>query len=375
MDTTEQATLVITLVHGTFGAKSKWANMGSKFANRLIEAFPSDKVEIHRYPWSGANTQNARRLSSVKLKQQLIEQHARNPGASHFVVAHSHGGNIALYALDDNEIQNRIHGVVCINTPFITFLTRHTRNLIGALIAGIGSVGAIIMALLVVGTIAQIGGDWWSGRGLSKLDKENLLIWMPLLTLLGWLSWRLFRARQSIEHFFEKKRDEMIRRSRLPTIKNVPILCASNCSDEVFGLFSVLEGLANLPYVLMHSVIAATVLTGSTIFFLVYYFQNVPWDIAELWNNPTVPSVLQHGTNLVISPFAVIGMALLVVTLYLACLFAVAVLLNFIVRVVPVGLSISDFTNSFFVQLSFTPVPVTVQNLEYKELVLPFVFL
>ena len=39
--------------------------------------------------------------------------------AHHGIVAHSHGGNVALYALRDVALRRKIDGVVTLGTPFI----------------------------------------------------------------------------------------------------------------------------------------------------------------------------------------------------------------------------------------------------------------
>jgi hypothetical protein len=48
-----------------------------------------------------------------------------HPLARHFVVAHSHGGNIALYALNDAQLARKIQGVVCLSTPFMNVRERN----------------------------------------------------------------------------------------------------------------------------------------------------------------------------------------------------------------------------------------------------------
>ena len=48
----------------------------------------------------------------------------RWPRARHYVVAHSHGGNIAFHALGDRVLHDRIHGLVCLSTPFLTVTPR-----------------------------------------------------------------------------------------------------------------------------------------------------------------------------------------------------------------------------------------------------------
>ena len=53
----------------------------------------------------------------------------------------------------------------------------------------------------------------------------------------------------------------------------------------------------------------------------------------------------------------------------------VTVLMNFLLRIVPMGLPWRTFIGSFFVRLSFTQVPLTVQQVEFHDLALGLSFL
>ena len=63
------------------------------------------------------------------------------PLAQHFIVAHSHGGNIALYALNHPELARKIRGVICLSTPFLNVRERN----LGA-IKRSGLLAAVIVA-------------------------------------------------------------------------------------------------------------------------------------------------------------------------------------------------------------------------------------
>ena len=54
---------------------------------------------IHRFKWSGANDIAARLCAADKLKSELSTLLNRYPEAKHFIVAHSHGANVAISAL------------------------------------------------------------------------------------------------------------------------------------------------------------------------------------------------------------------------------------------------------------------------------------
>jgi hypothetical protein len=71
--------------------------------------------------WSGGNTHAARMAAAQLLKRQVRELATAHPNAAQFVVAHSHGGNIALLACKDPEVEAALAGIVCLSTPFLQY--------------------------------------------------------------------------------------------------------------------------------------------------------------------------------------------------------------------------------------------------------------
>jgi hypothetical protein len=278
----EQPEFVVTCVHGTFGRRAKWANPESEFA-RSIRALLPGVVSIYSHSWSGANTQKARRQASTKLKGELVERFELYPTAAHFLIGHSHGGNVAIYAIDDVAVDSRLNGVICINTPFIAVTARHTQNMILMLIASFSLFLMCTFSLLTVAILLDAIGSLWGSRVMTV---EPILWWpvgVPLVTVVPitivglWLSWRLFRLRTRIDLFFQRQRDQLIAATRLPTIKRTSIFCLWSCSDEVYGAFSLLEGVANLPYILMHSFFSILVFLASAGYsFTAWYFPTPP---------------------------------------------------------------------------------------------------
>src|SRR5262245_54765385 len=59
------------------------------------------------------------------------------PNSPCFIIAHSHGGNIARYALHDPEFAARAAGVVTLATPFLTGKPRNVHPLVLLLCHGI----------------------------------------------------------------------------------------------------------------------------------------------------------------------------------------------------------------------------------------------
>jgi hypothetical protein len=108
---------VVTLIHGTFAPGAPWVEDGSQLCTAIQQAFPGG-VEFRRFSWSGGNSLSARRTAAARLRERILGDPVPE-GTRHFVVAHSHGGNIALYALGDPQVRKRITGVATLATPFL----------------------------------------------------------------------------------------------------------------------------------------------------------------------------------------------------------------------------------------------------------------
>jgi hypothetical protein len=115
--------LLITLVHGTWprgffprivrfkqrvreltrrqrrNPPPFWFEEGSPFLARLGTELGDIPHKITPLLWSGANSIYVRDKTAHVLAEHLSAEHAEHPQATQLVIAHSHGGNIALRAL------------------------------------------------------------------------------------------------------------------------------------------------------------------------------------------------------------------------------------------------------------------------------------
>jgi pimeloyl-ACP methyl ester carboxylesterase len=116
---------VIILVHGTWGrgffcpaGDAPWTVESSTLCHLLRKRL-NRRIVFLRFRWSGANTHTARAQAAKDLEIFIKTCLDRWPHAKHFLIAHSHGGNVALCAADPC-ISTQITGIVCLATPFIT---------------------------------------------------------------------------------------------------------------------------------------------------------------------------------------------------------------------------------------------------------------
>ncbi len=161
--------VVITTVHGTFAPDATWVEPGSPFCQAVVTHLGLP-VLIEELRWSGGNSMGARLAATTALTDHLAARLARYPEARHFVVAHSHGGNIALYALRDETLRERIDGVVCLSTPFVTCAERSwpvKLMVICGLLPMLLPIVLMVVALFALGPARIDPHGPWQGRALG----------------------------------------------------------------------------------------------------------------------------------------------------------------------------------------------------------------
>jgi len=112
--------IVIIAIHGTFAQQAPWSQAGSAFHRRILSRMPQTDIEWVAMNWTGKNSHAAREAASLQLADLIKLHSADTAGSQLFIIAHSHGGNVALMTLAQfPALQRRVTGVVCLSTPFI----------------------------------------------------------------------------------------------------------------------------------------------------------------------------------------------------------------------------------------------------------------
>lgn len=140
----DAAPITIVLEHGTWARGAAWTREDSKLCQRL-RADVGAPVRFCPYTWSGGNSHADRLDAAVGLGTRLRELAEACPSEKRFIVGHSHGGNVACYALRDGRIRTSVTGVVCLATPFVHVESRALSNELRMLVATV----AVMTALLV----------------------------------------------------------------------------------------------------------------------------------------------------------------------------------------------------------------------------------
>jgi hypothetical protein len=170
--------VVVTLVHGTWARKTTWILPDSPLCQTLLRSVDAP-VLFQRFMWSGSNSISARRTAVRGLVTHLHTVIERWPLAAHYVVAHSHGGNVAFQALADPVLNERIRGLACLSTPFLTVMPRQ-----------LGPVGQTVLWWLPVVLIVYGGG--FILRHVFSSDSDALgAILLVVAVAAGFLTSRL----------------------------------------------------------------------------------------------------------------------------------------------------------------------------------------
>lgn len=127
-----QGPVIAHLVHGTWPrgiavhffpwlgrlpARPRWHEPGSDFRTQ----FEACGIKCVAFDWSGNNSVQSRREAAERLRLVLAATHAKCANAKQFVIAHSHGGNVAVQALNERAIDSRFlaQGLATLGTPFL----------------------------------------------------------------------------------------------------------------------------------------------------------------------------------------------------------------------------------------------------------------
>jgi hypothetical protein len=116
------------------------------------------QLQIETFSWTGLNSHDARFEAARDLQTQLERQVRQYPDAEHFVIAHSHGGNIARYTLADAGLASAIKGLVCLATPYFRCERRNVDSTLGSLFWLLLPFGFFCVALAVVVVTMTIAG-------------------------------------------------------------------------------------------------------------------------------------------------------------------------------------------------------------------------
>lgn len=120
--------VIVHLVHGTWGRGllfkrrpkiARWFEPRSGFRQQVQSLIGSDNLEFRPLLWSGRNSIFSRNIAAKKLASRIDRISREVPHARQFVIAHSHGGNIAMRAQALRQCERPEVSIITMATPFL----------------------------------------------------------------------------------------------------------------------------------------------------------------------------------------------------------------------------------------------------------------
>ena len=183
----------VTLIHGTFASHAAWTRSGSALRGAL-EAAHGKQCLFEPFDWSGANNVFERILAAQALITHLDKLQTAYPGIRHILIAHSHGGNLALQAESHGKSIGPIEGICCLATPFFHARLREESvlsakflqsvflallsvpYLVVGLVVSVPLIWSLVYVVVAIFVSATIGGYLSGGVALRPLG-ENIVNW------------------------------------------------------------------------------------------------------------------------------------------------------------------------------------------------------
>ena len=341
-----QKSVTVTLVHGTWAKDAPWTQEESKLSQALNDA----GFEVDRLSWGSWNRFTTRRDAAQKLQTHIDHR----PENDHFIIAHSHGGNVAVRALDGDD--SRVKGVVSLNTPFFNILGRDPK-----ILESVFLFIAIALSMIPVGL--WLGYDYgWKAALVYLL----IIIGVGIAGFLYQLIYKYIQKKGQAYHF----------RPLLQT----PFLCINTPDDEAYGVLAFLSSLQNFLFLSLSRSAINSKLVGILIATLILFqnlpFLHLPWDlwlgrglfIEGVFSHPSYQFIANDPISWLPSAAKVFALLMLTALYYLGiyALFAIAALtaLSIIVTLSQGFIApLSGLFNRFIVTL----VPLKSQNVKFVE--------
>jgi hypothetical protein len=254
--------IVVTFVHGTFASNATWVDPGSSLYVELEKRL-SGRARFQTFRWSGKNTHSERLAAGESLLRQLSETISQCPRARLCIVAHSHGGNIALYALRHEEVRSRVQGVVTLATPFICTEPRNFAVAADTLLQ------TLALALMTVPICTVLLGFYFLVQGHGTL--AMWMIWGSFAVLVGLRFLGEFGGDKvgravggRVESLLEKlsiQQWKVVETLGVPPARSYPLFCVAVQGDEARRGLGFIDAVSGLPFVLfdrMGDVVSST---------------------------------------------------------------------------------------------------------------------
>jgi len=344
---------LVTLVHGTFAPEAKWTLDDSEhgFQKKLSERLEAN-IEFERLEWGGKNRQADRVKGGRTLAKSLYRPDLPESNRKHFIICHSHGGNVALYATAEKKLEQNVSGIVCMNTPFICALPRNFKPLLVVLnVALLMTFGAVF---------EQLGGMLWFTDWEWYTKALMLVLYIPVSILISLGLWMLLLGISTLIDTLGEKRDEIIKEFNHPHTR-IPVLSIWTGGDEISFAFSVASGFGNIPFILLY--LPVLIITLIMLMVGVWLDWLPGLDIFHVKEEGWFSTIAAWGDTYIFDPFLTASAYFLGLVISIA---TIAIVVNIVLCVIPFGLGVKHIPSPLWIRFFVSPVPIQARHTEFK---------
>ena len=110
---------LIIFIPGTFDKEHEWTKRGGDIPEKLRQSQIFHDAEFKVHEWDYANSHFSRQEAGFELAAKISALDAKKHFHRRIIIAHSHGGNVALYAARHLDNQGISTEIICLGTPFL----------------------------------------------------------------------------------------------------------------------------------------------------------------------------------------------------------------------------------------------------------------
>ena len=235
---------IITLVHGTFAPKADWITKEDAILRTALNQAFAGQITCRSFNWCGGNSHPRRLRAAKELADDQVKSHSDYPNTPHFIIAHSHGGNLALYSMAD--ARHSPAGIITMGTPFFKCEPRDLAGSTKILRFGFAYLSLLLSIPLV---LLLIFLGMWLGSHLPEGWRTTLgvigglyLVFLPIA-----LACRFFQSFPKIAARMALHQEGIVTKLRLPPT-TVPMLCFHVKRDEAGWWLRTTQKISDMPY-------------------------------------------------------------------------------------------------------------------------------
>ncbi|WP_316834426.1 hypothetical protein [Pedobacter nutrimenti] len=352
---------LITLIHGTFAKKAPWTDENSDFCTKIKQQLgeKSGSIQFECFDWSGINSNTARFEEGDNLAIKLNAQLLQHPDKKKIIIAHSHGGNIAMYALKKIGASNKEFRLVTMATPFLNFRIREYAENINLHLILL----CILICTLLLIPLGVLTDGFVRLSIFDAIDKYRILVFFFIVICLFGL---LFRLGEYIYGFLNNKVDKLpeqlgqvIKDRSIENLKfNFSILAVVDHSDEIklwFGnLYRIWETVLNIHEWLANLTRWAIYITLAMIFLMLIVL------CIGVKSGSGVDSIFEMGYTFISYALFLLVFGVPILTFLIPCLF-------FLIKSNPLVLGWEPWKSQIFLRTTPSTTPLGYRNLTFIE--------